>query len=242
MKYELAISQFQGPLDKLLELIEEKKLEIAEISLARVTDDFLAYLEKLSEVPAALLADFLVVASRLVLIKSKSLLPELPLTQEEEADIKDLERRLALYKGLKVGERHIHHLWGKGFHAYSRPYFMHVSGIPPVFYPASNASKESMLEAIMFVYGNLQKFVLETETIETTIISLEEKIAEISRRMKEVEETTLHALSSAKSRSETIAIFLAVLHLAREQLIVLEQMEQFSDIIIKKKSESDATT
>ncbi|MEK7608205.1 MAG: ScpA family protein [Patescibacteria group bacterium] len=237
--YELSLDKFQGPLDKLLELIEGKKLEITEISLAKVTDDFLAYLEKVSEVSAALLADFLVVASRLVLIKSKSLLPEFPLTQDEEADIKDLERRLRIYKGLKSGEKHIDKLWKKGFHAYSRPYFMHISSTPPVFYPASNVTLETMLEAVRLIHGSLQKFVLETETVESTIISLEEKMAEISRRMHEVEQTTMHALSSTKSRSEMIAIFLAVLHLAREQLIVLEQIGQFSDIIIKRKSNSD---
>lgn len=241
-KYELALEKFQGPLDKLLELIEGKKLEITEISLAKVTDDFLSYLEKVSEVSAALLADFLVVASRLVLIKSKSLLPEFPLTAEEEADIKDLERRLRIYKGLKAGERHIDKLWKKGFHSYSRPYFMHVSGIPPVFYPASNATRETMLEAMRLIHGTLQKFVLETETIESTIISLEEKMAEVSHRMHEVEQTTMNALSSTKSRSEMIAIFLAILHLAREQLVVLEQIGQFSDIIIKRKSGSDVST
>src|SRR5258706_15754469 len=107
MTYELKIEQYEGPLEKLLQLIEERKLAITEISLAAVTDDFLKYLETMLEVPPGVLADFIVVASRLVLIKSKSLLPELPLTEEEEEDIKDLEQRLLLYKRLKEAERHV---------------------------------------------------------------------------------------------------------------------------------------
>src|SRR5262245_8487868 len=94
MDYALRLQQYEGPLEKLLELIEERKLDVNEISLAEVTDDFLKYLEQLPAVAPALLADFLTIGSRLVLIKSKSLLPELPLSAEEESDIKDLERRL----------------------------------------------------------------------------------------------------------------------------------------------------
>ena len=99
MPYELSLEYYKGPLDKLLELVEEKKLEITQISLAEVTADFLNYLKTLDESRAnhSLIADFLVVASKLVLIKSKMLLPSLPLDEEEESDIRNLEERLKLF-------------------------------------------------------------------------------------------------------------------------------------------------
>ena len=90
MNYEFKTEQFSGPIEKLLELIEEKKMEITELNLADVTADFLKYLEKLESVESRLLADFIVVASKLLLIKSKAILPGLPITEEEEKDIKDL--------------------------------------------------------------------------------------------------------------------------------------------------------
>src|ERR1700691_5014627 len=115
--YELKMGEFSGPLEKLLELIEAQKMDVSEVSMARVTDDFLKYLEALKTSGLAdavadgmaldaldkvrldlrVLADFISVASRLIFLKSKYLLPGLALTDEEEADIKDLESRLQIY-------------------------------------------------------------------------------------------------------------------------------------------------
>src|SRR4051812_15045342 len=101
--YELKIGEFSGPLEKLLELIEAQKMDVSEVSMAKVTDDFLKYLETLKDPDSAIavfpadlrvLADFISIASRLIFLKSKYLLPGLALSDEEEADIKDLEERL----------------------------------------------------------------------------------------------------------------------------------------------------
>ena len=96
--YELKLKQFSGPIEKLLELIEEKKLNITELNLAEVTADFLNYLKTVEKLDPKALADFLVVAAKLLLIKSKALLPDLKLTQEEETEIKDFTRRLIICK------------------------------------------------------------------------------------------------------------------------------------------------
>ncbi|MFI5205325.1 MAG: segregation/condensation protein A [Candidatus Paceibacterales bacterium] len=105
--YQLKLENYQGPLEKLLELIEEKKMEITEINLAEVTTDFLSYLQELTSkekidsfdgINLRIIADFVAVASRLVLIKSKALLPGEKLTLEEESEIKELEERLKIYK------------------------------------------------------------------------------------------------------------------------------------------------
>ncbi len=99
--YELKIEQFSGPLEKLLELIEERRMEITELSLAEITADFLQYLKNIETVEPRFLADFVAIAAQLLLIKSKALLPGIKLTSEEEEKIKDLEGRLLFYKNFK---------------------------------------------------------------------------------------------------------------------------------------------
>ena len=110
MNYELRIEKFSGPIEKLLELIEEKKLEITELNLAEATADFLNYIKKIENIEPRLLADFVVVVAKLLLIKSKALLPNLQLTEEEEKDIKDLENRLKIYRQFKPAIDHIKRL------------------------------------------------------------------------------------------------------------------------------------
>src|SRR3989344_4683582 len=101
MSFTIKQQHFEGPLDVLLDLIEKRKFFINDISLAKVADDYLAYIKALEKFPLADSANFVLVASTLVLIKSKSLLPNLELTTEEQGDIADLERRLVLYRRMK---------------------------------------------------------------------------------------------------------------------------------------------
>ncbi len=88
-------------MELLLDFIEKRKLFINDISLSKVTDDFIGFLKEKSNFPLGLSANFILVASTLLLIKSKSLLPTLNLTSEEEANIEDLETRLKEYQRIK---------------------------------------------------------------------------------------------------------------------------------------------
>lgn len=232
--FDLKTAAFSGPLEKLLELVEERKLPITEVSLAEVTNDFLDYLRTLETVDPSVLADFIVVASRLILIKSKALVPELTLTPEEEGEIKDLERRLALYKEIREGMKHIAKLWKGREHAHGRQYFMlkRLAVREGVFYPGANLNIEAMLRALQALAESIHRSELETDTVRGQVVSVEEKIKEIIGRLAKGGGTTLSALSETKPRSEVIAIFLALLYLAREQMILLEQSHYFSDIMI----------
>ncbi len=240
--YELAIGGFRGPLEKLLELIEERQLEITTVSLAQVTDDFLSFLKVIT--PHAqentsrmrLLADFIAVASKLILIKSKGLIPDLPLTQEEEADIKDLEGRLKLYKefkraGILLGEQ-----YHAGNHMGSRPYLMSITGVQGMFYPGANVSLATLAQSLRTITDVVKRLTVEEETIKDTIISIEEKIQHIVTRLTDRMHTQFAELSHGASRSELIALFLAILHLAREQRVWLEQEHPFSDILVSKRT------
>lgn len=260
MPYELTLEKFSGPLEKLLELIEEQKLDVNEVSMAKVTDDFLKYLdafrkegagavsqgqkgEELFRADLRLLADFISIASRLIFLKSKYLLPNIPLTEEQETDIKDLEARLMIYRDLRPAFRIIGKLWVGGRHAYSRPYFLgRGTGLPQgqsVFYPGKTTDIARLSGALSGIFEMIKKYELEEETIQGTIVSLEEKIHKVLERILSGGDADFKNLADEKSRSETIVVFLAVLHLAREQLIRLEQIENFSDIMVRKTIRSD---
>ena len=249
--YELKTEQFSGPIEKLLELIEKKKLEITEVSLSAVTEDFLSYMRKVADSDLALkpspmalrlLADFIAVASRLIFLKSKSLLPDEEINEDEEGELKDLEYRLRLYSELKPAIKALALAWRSVKPQYSRPYFMthQFSSLEgawegAAFYPWGNVNLESLAEALNNLVAAFKDVEVDTQTIKEKVVSLEEKIKEIIARLSETASSSLKSLSTSKTRSEIIVIFLAILHLAREQLVHLEQEGNFSDIMVRKK-------
>jgi segregation and condensation protein A len=246
--YELKTGNFSGPLEKLLELIEAREMDVGEVSMAQVTDDFLKYLEQFkaaaTEGDAAfafdlhILADFISVASKLIFLKSKYLLPGLALTEEEEADIKDLEGRLRTYQELKPALKHIARLWHESHKSYSRPYFLgRGSGLAAgqtIFYPGTNVEVHNLAESLGKIFETIKTYELETETIKEKIVTLEEKISEVMGRIQKEGDMHFRHLSGAASRGDMIISFLAILHLAREQIVLLEQMENFSDIMVRQ--------
>ena len=257
MTYELKLAQYSGPLDKLLELIEARQLEITQISLAEVTDDFLRYLTSIKDAVSdgthadlRLLADFIVVASRLIFIKSKSLLPDLTLTESEEEDIHDLEHRLKLYRELRPAMKHLTKLWQLGHGLHDRAYFLNLGrwfmpdatageAEPTFFYPGRNTTDANLRDNLSHLFVSFETLIKENEVIQGTILSLEEKISEITQKLKTLAATSFADLSRAQPRGERIVTFLAILYLAREQLIYVEQVSHLSDIIIRKTGNSE---
>lgn len=233
--YELKSEQFSGPIEKLLELIEERKMEITSFSLAEITADFLDYIEGLKagegkEIEPRLLADFIAVASQLLLIKSKALLPSLQLTEEEEEDIKGLEDRLAFYRRFKPAISHLKKLWEQGDYSVSRPLF---SGRQAFFYPSENIKIGDLLARIKEIFSALEQFSRKSESVKSTLVSLEEKIEEIMKRAGT--NFNFGELAREKPRSEIVVLFLALLHLLAKQLVAVEQKNKFEDIMIERK-------
>lgn len=238
MDYTVRLEKFSGPLDVLFSLIEEKKLIINEVSLSEVADQFLEYLKNLetntenSLEYQRILANFLVIASRLILIKSRSLLPNLVLSDEEEDDIKDLEERLKMYQQIKILGRELGK-WAHGQTAYiSRDSYFDLL---ITFYPPKNVSPENLAT----IYENFLKTLPQIEKLEEQnlkrIITLEEKIKELSGRIGEAVEASFTDVSSGvKSKIEVILTFLALLMLFRNRVLEVSQDKPFGDIKIKK--------
>lgn len=231
--YQVQLDKFSGPLEKLLQLIEAKQLEITLVNLAEITADFLKYLKTLDENSKhpSVFADFVVIASRLLLIKSKALLPSLELTEEEEADIEDLEKRLKIYKEFKEASGRLHSLWKRGASSYGRELFMNL---PPVFYPSENLAIGALEEKILEIIKELKGLAPEEQKVKKIVLTIEQKVKELLERFKERAEHSFQTVSKDKPKLEIIVLFLAILHLLRERLIKAEQKTQFSDIILKK--------
>jgi segregation and condensation protein A len=244
--YKLKIFDFEGPIEKLVELIEDKKLEINELSLAQITADFLNYLESLtSKIQSEenkkeylqILSSFVVMASRLIFIKSKSLLNfNLEKDEEDEKEIKDLEHRLRWFKEFRPTLKIIKNLWLKNI-IFSRSYLEKKFLVSHIFAPGNLKDVSFAPEYLNKIFGEFEKLLKEEKTLAKNIISLEEKIKSLLTHFKLVQETNFSKLSENASRGELIVTFLAILHLAREGLISLEQNGYFSDIIIKKRND-----
>lgn len=235
--YTIATEQFNGPIEILLEMIEARKLEITQVSLALVTDDFLKFVQKMNasgherdEKEIRFLSDFVAVASRLLLIKSKALLPSLELSVEEDEDIKDLEHRLKFYQQFKPAMNAMKILYEQKSTAVSRPLLL---GRPTIFYPSPEITPSAMHAAMTAVFEMLKAATLELKTVENTVIKLEEKIEEILSKVTSGIRSFGHLIQE-KSKREVVVLFLALLHLLREQHIDVEQEGRFSDITIKK--------
>ncbi len=224
---------FEGPLDLLLELIEKEKLEITDLALAQVADQFLDYLENSKEdITLQHLADFLLVAGKLILIKSKAILPLLELEEEEEEDIEDLKIRLIEYKKFRGISKEIKKLAERKNALFSRQSY---SGVDIIFCPPENISAKGLESVFFDVISKLPDIShLQKKTI-LEIISIKEKIEHIKRSLMEKVETTFKDMVfSSKSKVEIIVTFLAMLELVRKNFIVIEQVEIFGEIKITR--------
>ena len=232
--YTVKLKEFQGPLDLLLQLTEEKKLDIAEISLAKVTDQYLAYLKDFKDIPLEDLANFLVIASRLILIKSRMLLPSLELTEEEEEDIEALKKQLEEYKKFKNLASKIEEIEKNKSIAYSREKYR---GLKTIFYPPKNFKLEELKKAFEKILEEiaLLKDRLPEESIKLKI-SIEEKIKKIQEELSRRVRTTFQDMvRKSGSKMDTIISFLALLELVKQKLAAVRQDRMFGEIRISKK-------
>jgi segregation and condensation protein A len=231
--FQVKTSVFEGPLDVLLDLIEKRKLLINDISLAQVADDYIAYIKNFEQLPVEHAADFVFVASTLVLIKSKSLLPTLELTDEEQGNIEDLERRLAEYKRIKELSVHVRKMFGKHVIFSRTPSRV----MQPIFSPNRETNVTSLASAIQNIIQALpQKQVMQNAVV-ATVISLEDMMDRLASRIQEnIKMSFNDFVGNAKERIHVIVGFLALLELVKQGIVNAIQQQNFEDIHIETKS------
>lgn len=233
MSFTVKTQSFEGPLDLLLDLIEKRKFFINDVSLAKVTDDFIEHIRQFENLPMGESAHFILVASTLLLIKSKSLLPELNLTEEEEGDIQDLETRLKIYKRIKDASIHIQELFGNQI-IFSQS---HIRPVTPVFAPDSSFTLDKALALLKDLINRLPKKESLPKVMVSKVISLEDMIGKLTNRI------TSHLRLSFKeftkehkeNRINVIVSFLAMLELVKEGVVHVTQENHLDDIQMETK-------
>lgn len=237
VNYHIKTEHFEGPLDLLLALVEKRKLFISDFSLANVADDYIAHIRQFEEFPMNDVANFLLVASTLVLIKSKAILPNLSLTKEEEGDIDDLKRRLQMYELFRNLAVHIKSNFGKQlmFERSGR------SGVTTVFAPDARIDVTLMSESIVGVINALPKKIVTPKATIKKVVSLEEMMSRLATRVTQALKTSFTQFSryqkgnvpSRDHRVEIIVSFLAMLELVKQGVVHVAQHEDFGDIDIE---------
>jgi segregation and condensation protein A len=232
MEFTVKLDRFEGPYTKLLDLIDEKKLSITEISLVSVADDYIAYIRNLDQTNLVDISQFIVVASTLMLMKAKSLLPGVVYTEEEEKQVHDLERKLELYALLTsaVGKIRSVHMKQRLF---SRDRISYKGGA--VFVPDSRVTKE-MLQSIASL--TLASFVTPKTLVKVAVeaaLRIENVIESMLNRVRTMQSVSLQSLADgAKTIEERkkllIVNFIALLELVRSGAIQAEQAAEGGDI------------
>jgi len=233
-EYQVKTHIFEGPLDTLLSLIEKRKLFINDISLAQVADDYIAYVKNLENFPIADSAHFILIASTLVLIKSKSLLPTLSLTEEEQGGIDDLQKRLVEYQKYKELSKHLRVRFGKNIEYIRLPSKEKIV----VFAPDKNTTVSKIFEIIKSVIRQIPKKEFIPKAIVEKVISLEEMIESLTERIRKSMRMSFKDFSGhgKAEKLNVIVSFLAVLELVKQGIIRVTQDKEFRDIHMESDS------
>jgi segregation and condensation protein A len=226
--YQVKTEGFEGPLELLLDLVEKRKLFINEISLATVADDYITHLKSLEKLPIDFVSSFLIVASTLILIKSKSLLPTLDLTVEEKQDIEELESRLKEYQRIRELTIHVKRLFGaevvfpKGQSRIREA----------VFAPSEEIKAPSVFAAMQEVIARFPKKVKLPKIIVKKVISLEEVMDRLAERITGNFKMSFREFAGVgkEEKVNIIVSFLAMLELVKQGVISVTQDEQTADI------------
>lgn len=221
---------FEGPLELLIELCEKRKLLINDISLAEVTDEYIRRVSEMQEKSLPNTAQFIQLAATLLLIKSRSLLPVLELSKEEEETIVDLEDRLRKYQifrdagGVLAARFNTQRLYAPRF----------VAPKDPLFIPDTWCTLPQLHEAMWQVLQNLPKKEIKPKVQVKPTISLEDMMVSLQRRIEKQIKTRFSDIRAEATEHKTVIVgFLAILELFKQGNVLVTQISRFEDIEIE---------
>lgn len=237
MSFVLNTPEFTGPIEALLQLIEKRKLPINDISLSLVTDEYMRYINTISsDTRIANRIHFIYVASTLALIKSKSLLPKLDLSSEEESDIEELKKRLERYRFFQKRGQELKEYIGKNPSFYLAQERKQQKG----FYPHESMTPQVLSESLNAIYRSIPK--VESKKQEGYIkiaVHIEELMDSLIDRVKNMQKIDFNSFLGAKQEGyqhtkerKVVAVvsFLALLEVVRNHGMNVQQDQLFSNI------------
>ena len=222
-----------------MELIEKRKLLINDISLAEVCDEYIARINAMPHLPVGETAEFIALAATLLLIKSRSLLPSLDLSDDESRDIKELEYRLALYQIIKEASHGIGRLNLPMFYE-GRP-----QELEPLYIPDPSVTGGSLRAAAQALIDGFPATLVLPKVEVKKIISLEEMIDTMAARISQAFKMSFREMirtsdvpGTSDVRQHLIVSFLALLELVKQGILKAEQEAHFGDITLESDSVS----
>jgi segregation and condensation protein A len=228
--YRINTPLYEGPLDLLLDLIEKAELDITKLALAQVTDQYLDYLRNLADCNAAEVSAFLVIAARLVLIKSAALLPH-PVSADnpvEEDDAEALAQQLITYRRFKQLAAWLAERENDNLRTYLR-----LAAPAPRFEPRLDMEDITLEDLVILAY---QVFVGKADlpalskVVSMQRITIREKIQAIIDILRREGSTSFRSLAGSHTKLEIVITFLAMLELIKRSFIEVEQIDLFGDI------------
>lgn len=231
--YKIKLEQFEGPLDLLLHLIKQAKIQIQDIFVSQITEQYIAYIEELKEVDLENASEFIEMAAWLIEIKSKSLLPK---PKEEESDEEDAQKQLIQkleeYKLYKEACEKMKEQETVGIHFRSPD-----SSVGEPRFILKDMTMEGLMKALQKMFLKLEKRNITHKERKITLdrFTVAEKMSHIKDFMLLRETATFDELFEADySKSEIITTFQALLELLKLQFVTATQREVFGEILIKK--------
>ena len=212
-----------------LQLIEREELPISAVSLADVTDQYVEYLEHVS-VPAEDLADFLVVAAKLLYIKSRILLPKVPFDLEEEGI--SLEEQLRMYKEYLAAAKQLETRIKEGRFSFGRQKAPLLQGM---FSPPAGVTPDRLAETFRVVIAALEPIVKLPQAAVARTVSIQERIAHLKDLLAHQSSVSFASfLRSAENTTDVVVSFLALLELIKMRSIRVSQDDVFGEMVIEK--------
>lgn len=245
-KYKFVIENFEGPLDLLLFLITKNKMNIFDISLNELTDEYVKYLEEMNESNIEVASEFIVMAATLLDIKARKLLPEIePKEEEEEISEEDIINKIIAYKKYKEIAERINEMYSNNFGSFSKP-FEKINFNTKLEYTGDRFSKQDIFEIYTrILYRNANKMNKKAEEINKLAVyekvTVQDKVKQIVNYLNDNNNMVFNSVfnNNVCDNIEVVTAFLGVLELSKLKQVDIEQQYLFSDINVSKKDEAN---
>lgn len=237
-KYAIKIENFEGPIDLLLHLIDKNKMNICDVKLSEITDQYIEYIKKIEEMNLEITSEFLLMASTLIYIKSKSILPK-NVEEEEEISEEELLHRIIEYKKYKEITKNLRQMYEEsGVRYYKAPENIKL---PKQELKENQYNEENIISVYkQLLEKNTQKINENAKNIEkiaiTDAYTVASKVKEMLKELIKKPKFVFNALFSLNKceKEEVITAFSGLLELSRRNKVVTSQEEIFGDISVQK--------
>lgn len=230
---DVKVEKFEGPLDLLLKLIEKDELDITKVSLANIADSYIEHIEQSENIHPGDVSDFLLIASRLLLIKSKTLLPYL--YPDEEEEIKEFTDQLKMYKEFVEASEKVSNVLEKGLVMVEREFNKSAFQSEERFSPPESLTKENLSTTFASLLKTLRPMAKLKEKSLEPKMSLEERVIHIKKLILDKARVSFSkAVGEAGSKTDVVVSFLAMLELEKQKEVYIEQEGVFGEIIINR--------